>query len=112
MSKPFQIIPKCEADRKKCQAFIRIYKRNEPELNVSIERDQIRIENSDHAFFVEEVSASISERYQGDYRLMFNSKSIGSFDNWFSVNKPLVQHAGHYLVLRFEVENGFESSCI
>jgi hypothetical protein len=112
MNKPFQIVPKCEFDREKCKAFIRIYKRNEPKLTVSIERDQIRIDNSDHAYFVEEVNASVSEKYQGDYRLKFNSKSIGFFDNWFPDNQPLVQHSVHYLVLRFEVENGFESSCI
>lgn len=114
MNEPIVIRPKCEADRKKCKALVRIYKQHLPENVLTIENDRISHEIKFYAHFIDEVEARCYEKYQGDYRISFFSEKANlKFDSWFNSYAPYVQHyEGYLMVLRFEAPAEFKSVCI
>jgi hypothetical protein len=123
------INPRCEADRKKCTAFMRIYISKSPEYNVEIERDYVKIENTAYYSLLDEVECRVLEYFQGDYRVSlkmsdfhtdFNKEykkdllkwSNKEYDFWYRANSPFYQHDNLLFVLRFEAPQNFQSSCL
>jgi hypothetical protein len=105
------INPRCEADRKKCKSFIRIYERNTPENKISITTDDINITYAQNFYFVKEVQCKVSEQDGGDYRVMFKYKEE-EFDIWYPLNSPFYEYEKYAFVLRFEAPANFKSTCI
>jgi hypothetical protein len=128
-NKTIIITPKCEADRAKCKAYVRVYRMSLfPENEIEIERDNITVKTSQSFHLIDEVEAQVIDWYGSDYRVhlhlskydentlylkpFLKDLSEKEFDFWYNRYSPFHQRQELAFVLRFEAPAEFKSVCI